>query len=377
MSTILQEPLFLNPDNKRIRYPIGWLGKGRYKPGTLTVIKVSDNSNIPITEEDNGVFYNFNSPLGDGVYTDYTVSYEVRDEDLEFSEGTIGSKYEGEEYFLFPNWLEAPGVDVAFWVGKYIASRRDSTTTNKGVSNIPVSMKNKRPWTNNKFYLVPDCIMKTKGKRFHMMLNREWTNIAFWMHHFGFDNDIKGNIQGYSNLSNADGAGTNATSFKDGENGKTLTGMGPNTWNHNLLDGGITDIIGNVWEQIEGIRIYYQKNYVVYNENNEYDITKANSNGIVKASSGNISYINDFDNNLLDENFKYDALPISDSNGINVSVQGDYLDYSKGNNPYSICYRSGSCFAGAHCGVWALGLSHDRTYSSWHRGFRLVAALSN
>lgn len=55
------EPLFLKPDGIRTRYPIGWNGYGRYVPGTLRVTY----NNLPcnITEEPNGIFFNFSIPL--------------------------------------------------------------------------------------------------------------------------------------------------------------------------------------------------------------------------------------------------------------------------------------------------------------------------
>ena len=43
--------------------------------------------------------------------------------------------------------------------------------------------------------------------------------------------------------------------YDNGNPGRTLTGSGPNTWNHNWEEWGISDLNGNVWEWCSGMRI--------------------------------------------------------------------------------------------------------------------------
>ena len=112
------EPLFLKPDGNRTRYPIGWNGYGRYIPGSLKV--KYNNVECDITEEDNGIFYNFSvAPAANTNYSDFEVEYMVRPLDYAFSTGAIEGGYEGEEYFLFPNWNNALNEKEAFWIGKW------------------------------------------------------------------------------------------------------------------------------------------------------------------------------------------------------------------------------------------------------------------
>ena len=166
--TTVEEPLFLNPDGVRTRFPIGWEGKGRYIPGSLKLYRTSDNTLIdPATysEESNGVFFNFTSAPASGNYDDIIVRYIVNPTDYAFSMGTSDSAYPGEEYFLFPNWNNAKGCDSAFWVGKYAASRADATTSSQGTSSTPVSKKGKPSWTVTAWAdQVASCL--TKGQDF-------------------------------------------------------------------------------------------------------------------------------------------------------------------------------------------------------------------
>ena len=116
-----KEPLFLKPDGVRTRYCIGWNGYGRYISGTLRVTYNGLPCNI--SEEENGIFYNFSiAPDANTNYDDYEVSYMSRPLDYAFSTGSIEGGYPGEEYFLFPNWNNALGEGDAFWIGKWEAS---------------------------------------------------------------------------------------------------------------------------------------------------------------------------------------------------------------------------------------------------------------
>ena len=173
------EPLFLDPDGTRTRFPIGWRGVGRYLPGTLQVYTASGEKVSGITEEDGGVFFNFSSAPSAGSYKDYVVKYVPRPDDVAFSKGLSNSSFPGEEYFLFPNWIDGPGIGDAFWIGKYQASRSDATTTSQGSSTILASRKNVCPVTDV-VYNTWNTLISNKGSRFHRITNREWSNVILW-----------------------------------------------------------------------------------------------------------------------------------------------------------------------------------------------------
>ena len=261
------EPLFLDPDGTRTRFPIGWKGVGRYLPGTLQVYTASGEKVSGITEEDGGVFFNFASAPSAGSYKDYVVKYVPRPDDVAFSKGLSNSSFPGEEYFLFPNWIDGPGIGDAFWIGKYQASRSDATTSSQGSSTILASRKNVCPVTNVA-YSTWDTLISNKGSRFHRITNREWSNVILWSLKMGIK--ITGNCYGYVNSSyvNVDGEGTNMTQYPADGYYKTRTGMGPTTWNHNGLEGGIADMCGNVWEAVDGLKLV---NNVIYIFDNDTD----------------------------------------------------------------------------------------------------------
>ena len=357
------EPLFLNPDGIRTRFPIGW-GGGRYDQGSLKIYK----NGIPLnknsyTEEDNGVFFNFKTAPEEGLYTDYTIRFNIREEDYAFSQGTSDSAYPGEEYFLFPNWNNAKGCGDAFWIGKYTASNENG---------VPVSKKGKSSWVNTRWDTqVASCL--TKGNGFHCIRNREWVSIALWTEKMGIN--VKGNINGYNNQSDIDGDGTAITSsMNDGTdtNHKILTGTGPATFRHNGRINGISDLVGNIGEAVDGLQLRDGVPYIL-DEDNENYIALA-STDIVKPVDrpSVINYINNSTNDLLNE-----GLPVDDSNAFPITINKDeyWKPYNDAYSGTKICYRGSGNVGGNATGVWSLYLAYDVSISDWSVGLRLARNL--
>ena len=361
----VEENLFLNPDGARTSFPIGWEGKGRYVKNTLKLYRASDNTPIdPSTyhEEDNRIFFTFNTAPAAGSYTDIKVRYIVDPVDYAFSQGTADSAYPGEEYFLFPNWNNAKGCGDAFWVGKYAAS-------NEG--GVPVSKKGKVSWVNTTWQAqVASC--PTKGNGFHCIRNREFVSIALWTDEMGIT--VYGNFNGYnSGGTNIDmrGIGTNITSEMadtSDANHKILTGMGPDSFRHNGKSGGISDITGNVWSCVDGIQLRNGVPYVFAEDNSTY---VSLGSGVLSTSTANpmlLSRINNSTADLLNEGL------VVDSGGRTVT-SAHPGGFWRNNSGTRICYRGGTCNDGSGAGVWALSLGSDVSYSGWYLGFRLARAL--
>ena len=373
----VSEPLFLNPDGNRTRFPIGWEGKGRYIPNSLKLVRMSDNTELdPNTyaEEDNGIFFNFVNAPAAGAYTDIEVRYLVRPDDYAFSQGTEFSAYPGEEYFLFPNWNNAKGCGDAFWVAKYTAAHADATTSSQGTSSIPVSKKNVCSWTNTTWQAqVNSC--PTKGTGFHCIRNREWISIAMWSDKIGLT--VYGNWDGYTNTSNIDGQGTaitsaigdNSVNHDNKTNVLLRTGMGPASFRHNGKMGGISDLVGNIWEAVDGLQLRDGVPYILSNDNTSYVALSA---GDMSSSTTNptlISYINNSTDDLLNE-----GLPVNSAGyAVQSGHPGGFWQNRSGNR---ICYRGGNCNNGSGAGVWALSLGNDVSDSTWDTGFRLARSIN-
>ena len=374
MSYLEEENLFLNPDGTRTRFPIGWNGHGRYAPGSL---KLFDNTNGGIEmdkalygEEDNGVFFNFASPLAAGKYTDITVKYICRKKDYEFSTGVKGSKYEGEEYFLFPNWKNGKGCGDAFWVGKYLASHADAVAgaTAQGSSAVPTSRKNVSPWTNIAHNTTNAQIKSNKGGIFHTMRNREWNNIILWDKEMNIK--VDGNIYGYvnSSLTSVDEAGTNMSAYGADSNYKTRTGMGPVTWNHNGKEGGIADLVGNVWEGVYGLQLIGGV-YYIFDEKNENLVSTGLNSPFSGQNNADYTYI------CNSTDMEIECLPYGSGIDITGYTGTNHRRYWYYTSSTRVLYRGGSCVDGLNCGLFPCALYDEPTNSNWPNGFRLVASL--
>lgn len=349
------EPLFLPPDGTRTRFSIGWNGHGRYTAGSLLIWKngVSLKPGTDFTEEDNGVFFNFaTAPTAEDSYDDYLVGYIPRPADLAFATGAEGSGVEGEEYFLFPNWLEAPSVGTAFWIGKYQAARNTSTSTGEGSGTTPVSKQGVIPWASLTFTNA-SAYASAKGNGFRLVRNREWVNIALWC-------DKMGLYPAGNSASGVDGMGVAGTPDSSCS-GRCLTGTGPVTWNHNLRAGGIADMVGNIWEMIDGVQ--YNSNVLwLYDDSNNLVST-----GVAPAfgsSGGSFSLLR------TDDALKYDAIPAS---GTGKAVKGnDGFWFANGT---MVLYRGGDWSHGALAGLFTFIVDHAASYSVTYLGFRLGKSL--
>ena len=350
-----KEPLFLKPDGVRTRYCIGWNGKGRYLPGTL---KVTYNG-LPcnISEEKNGIFFNFEiAPDSNTNYDDYEVSYITVPLDYAFSTGLPEGGYEGEEYFLFPNWNNALGEGDAFWIGKWQAS-------NNG-SNIPQSKSGVNLWGNNIIRNDAIAACKRKGKGFGMVTNREWVSIALWTSHHEIH--VKGNINGKKS-DNLDGDYTTLNQCGGGytlNNYYIITGNTlPDTWSHNGKSGGIYNLTGNMWEFIDGLENRSGKIYI-YDKNNNY------VDSGVSVSNNTSGYAVDITNTT--EAILNEGIPNT------VSTDGyipSNLDKAFGwydNNQFNSLLRGGSTLYSVGGGVWSFFTIRDAGTSSWDFNFRLA-----
>ena len=373
------EPLFLKPDGIRTRYPIGWNGYGRYMPGTL---KVTYNG-LPcnITEEDNGVFYNFAIAPGSNTnYNDYVVEYMVRPIDYAFSTGDPLGGYPNEEYFLFPNWNNFnPTLNYnkvhAFWIGKYPAS-------NDG-NDIPVTIPNSTSYWDEITFINAGTIAATKSTRSHLITNREFASIALWTDHMNIN--VRGNIYGKQTV-DLDGNNTNLSDVggyytKQGFN--FVTGPGPDSWNHNGLSTGIHHLVGNIGEYVTGI--YITKN----SSTKKMELWITDENGVDMINTG-IEYNGYTENTDIAKTINgiinTDEVIFNEALSINSEMPYDVYQPSNLNNVIMInpaavsgmtfLLRGSSCTVAEtynrNINIWTIDYDANLYYSNIDSGFRIV-----
>lgn len=97
-----------------------------------------------------------------------------------------------------------------------------------------------------------------KGSGWHLMTNWEWAAIALWCVKNSFE--PRGNTNHGRHHTNVweTGIRQDAATYLPGDSsgvGNILAGSGPNSWRHNGDSNGIADLVGNVWEWVDGFKI--------------------------------------------------------------------------------------------------------------------------
>ena len=126
----------------------------------------------------------------------------------------------------------------AYLIGKYPATLIDG---------VPHSLPYQQPAVNIN-YDEAIRLCEAKGPGWHLITNDEWAALAHQIRKNG--TLPRGNTNSGKIHSHPEEIGT---TYPDSY-GKTLTGSGPVTWNHDGTAEGVADMCGNIWEHVGGIR---------------------------------------------------------------------------------------------------------------------------
>lgn len=214
----------------------------------------------------------------------------------------------------------------------------------------------------------------TAGTGFHLMTNWEWAALALWCAKNGFGK-LHGNTDyGKSHL-NAAESGTVC------EYGKILTGSGPDAWRHDGTPFGVADLVGNVWEWNDGLKLVGGK--IVMPADNNYILSERDwPDTGVKIDAADGLQISD---ELTDPNYNsawFKDISVKEGYTVPDIIRQSLLcpteqhelegyTWADSNENFEALPIRGGCWGSDdYAGLGALDLGFVRSYSSFSVGFR-------
>jgi len=152
---------------------------------------------------------------------------------------------------LAPGGALGTGVHEAFLVGgieksHFLLGMYPAALVNSEV----VSQPGRIPWVSNTFDgTLAACA--ALGAGWHQASIWEWAYIALWCMANGYQPTGNTNWgRSHANVWETVARGDNGQPSVAIGDGKHYAGYGPNAWNHNAGANGIADLVGNVWERL-------------------------------------------------------------------------------------------------------------------------------
>lgn len=211
-----------------------------------------------------------------------------------------------------------------------------------------------------------------KGTGWHLMSNAEWAAVAHLCSARSFL--PRGNNNSLQDIDHAYERGVKATTESDY---RTLTGSGPNGWNHDNSPLGIADLNGNVWEWVDGLKISAGIASIATNDGtstghpgNTFTAAENDWKSTAVDVTSGMTSGNKITAVRTGANFTGLAVPstLDGTGSADYGYDGYWFDASSERMPL----RGGVWASAGPAGVFALALDYVRSNVNWSIGFRPV-----
>jgi len=127
-------------------------------------------------------------------------------------------------------------------------------------------------------------VCAAKGRGWHLMTNAEWSAIAHWCVKNGTVPHGNSNFGRYHAAPHEHGVLAKQRRGEGPEDMmRTLTGSGPDTWNHDHTAAGIADLNGNIWDFVAGLRIVDGEIQIIPDNNSAMNVDESEGSPLWRA----------------------------------------------------------------------------------------------
>lgn len=280
-----------------------------------------------------------------------------------------------------PDELGLPATLKGRKASEYLISKYPNTL----IGGVPHSLPFQKPAVDVNFdEAVQLC--ESKGPGWHLITNDEWAALA----RQSWENDTMptGNTSSGKSHSHPEQTGTTY----DGGYGKTLTGSGPVAWNHDRTAEGVSDMCGNIWEHVGGIRFLNGQVQVIPDNGAAAGADQSADSKewqAIYTADGDPVYFNPRGGEIFvepteAEDKDYDGVRFTDLEAKGLDVPDKLIELGLyppagyesdeyfwiDNNAERCVIRGGTWAYGAYAGVFYLDGYYSRSYSHPGIGFR-------
>ncbi len=204
------------------------------------------------------------------------------------------------------------------------------------------------------------------GADWHQMTIWEWAFVSLWCMANGFE--PRGNTSYGRSHSHPFEVAARTDGLAPGDSGLgyTYTGYGPNTWRHNGAPNGIADLVGNVWERLNLMKMVDGRVFLA--ADNDSTLPEADWGDTGWDIAGNSTWAASENAGASDALKRALIVPngtLDPGGYLYTNLEGERIPL-----------RGGSRSAGGNAGLGALSLSNARSNSGTYLGLRLARLVS-